>query len=1241
MQWLRDVPMGRKLLMILLIELVLTSIPLGISVSNFRDLDQRLEFIVSVRTEAVKQAGRLHRNLYELRTQEKEAVLTENGDGRRLVLSRIALLRDEVRERFRALTDARLGAESTDRVRTIQSAWAEYDQVLDRVVDLTEAGKHDEAHALSLAHGRTLGEAAATAVLRFTEEQDAGLAAEMSDADAAFNQMLTMLLVLVALSLVVGAALAVFLSRGVTSGITGVVQATDRIASGDLTVTIAHGGQDEVGQLATAVSRMQDALRVARAAARDLDWLKSGIARLNTVVLGQADLHKLADTVLTEVAHTLDAKVGALFVMGEADGAPRLTLLATHAYTVRKQLATHFGLGEGLVGQSALEKKTILLQSAPEDYVRVVSGLGEAAPRNLCVTPIKFRDEIRGVIELGTMAPMSELTTEYLEQAMVVVAAAFEIVRAQAVVRVQQEELRANNEELQAQARALEKSQEELRAQQTELQNANVELETQMLRVKESEERLRTQQEELEVTNEELKDKNDLLEQQKVEMEDARAALTVQADELALASKYKSEFLANMSHELRTPLNSLLLLARSLRDNGEGNLSEEQVESARVIFESGGDLLNLINEILDLSKIEAGRMEVRLENVALTELTHAMNSQFAHMARNQSLSFEVVAAPAAPPQISTDPQRLGQIMKNLVGNALKFTETGGVTVTFDRPAASTDLSRSGLRPDRTLAVHVKDTGIGIPLDKQKVIFEAFQQADSGDRRRYGGTGLGLSISRELVRLLGGEIQLVSTPGEGSVFTAYLPIDGPSAGAPPVASAAPARPAPLPPAVVAAAKTPTTGAWARPNLPPSGAPAPVAPRPKRPTQSLPPAQVDDDRETLQEDDHAILVVEDDARFARILAGHVKKRGFKVLVALTGEEGLELARAWRPSGVVLDLQLPNMDGWAVLNALKQDVDTRHIPVHIVSAQDPSPEGLRIGAIGHASKPLQPEHIEGLLARIEAASAQAEKLVLVVEDDPVMRRETVRIIGNGNVKTVEVDTGAAALQALRDRNFALIVLDLGLPDMPGLDLLQRATAEKITLPPVIIYTVRELTQAEEATLRHYADSIILKDVRSQERLIDEVALFLHRVVRDLPEEKRRTIRRLHETDEPLRGRKVLVVEDDMRTMFAMARLLTEHGLNPVKAENGERALELLAAHPDVDIVLMDMMMPVLDGYEACRRIRAQSKYAQLPVIALTAKAMKEDRDKCIQAGASDYLSKPVDPPRLLSLMRVWLGR
>ena len=756
-----------------------------------------------------------------------------------------------------------------------------------------------------------------------------------------------------------------------------------------------------------------------------------------------------------------------------------------------------------------------------------------------------------------------------------------------------------------------------------------------MLRVKESEERLRAQQEELEVTNEELKGKNRLLERQKTEMEQARAALTVQADELALASKYKSEFLANMSHELRTPLNSLLLLARSLRDNSEGNLSTEQVESARVIFESGGDLLNLINEILDLSKIEAGRMEVRPENVDIADLRQSMLSQFGHMAQNQGLTFQIVSAEGAPTRLITDSQRLGQILKNLVGNALKFTEVGGVTVAFACPEVGTDLSRSSLAPERSIAMHVTDTGIGIPLDKQKVIFEAFQQADSGDRRRFGGTGLGLSISRELVRLLGGEIQLQSEPGRGSTFTVYLPLNVVTPGS---ALAKPTGPLPVlsPKGTALPASRPATSAIPIPAksataLAPSAGASP----------SVRPATVEDDRSTLQEDEHSILIVEDDARFARILAGHVKKRGFKCLVALTGEEGLELARAYRPGGIVLDIKLPNMDGWAVLNALKADVDTRHIPVHIVSAEDPSPEGLRIGAIGHASKPLQTEQIELLLGRIEAASADADKLVLVVEDDATMRRETVRIIGNGNVKVVEVATGLEALKAVRERNFALIVLDLGLPDMPGLELLKLMAQERITLPPIIIYTVRELTSDEEATLRHYADSIILKDVRSQERLIDEVALFLHRVVSDLPEDKRRTIRRLHETDEPLRGRKVLIVEDDMRTMFAMARLLAEHGVNPVKAENGERALAMLATHPDVDLALMDMMMPVMDGYEACRRIRSDGRHANLPIIALTAKAMKEDRQKCIEAGASDYLSKPVDPDRLLSLMRVWLGR
>jgi CheY-like chemotaxis protein/HAMP domain-containing protein len=1230
MNLFRDLGLGSKLLLAFFTLLVVAAVPLSLSIWDLKEFDKRLEFIVSDGVEAVKQSARLHRNLFELRTQEKEAILAVSQDERQVALGRITRVRNEIEERYRALTTMNLDTEAVELARVYYVAYREYDQVLDRILGLGASNKGDEAHELSTSVGREMGDAVAKAAVRFTERQDRALDQQRLDASESLVRMLGILALMSIFAVVLGGVLSMVTSRNVVGAVGRILTATESIARGDLDTSIDTRGRDEIGQLAAGVSRMQDALRAARKVATDQDWLKTGVARVNEVVLGQDDVDVLATSVVTEVAGYLDAKVGALYFMGEREGAPELSLLGTYAYTFRKNLSTRFRLGEGLVGQAAREKKQILLQNAPEDYVRVVSGLGETVPRNLSVTPFVFEGSVRGVLEIGTMTALGELELAYLEQAMAAVATAFEIARAQSLVRTQQEELRSSNEELQAQARALERSQDELRAQQGELEISNVELETQMVRVKESEERLRVQQEELEVTNDELKNKNRLLERQKVDMEEARGDLAVKAEELALASKYKSEFLANMSHELRTPLNSLLLLARSLRDNAEGTLTVDQVESARVIFESGGDLLNLINEILDLSKVEAGRMEVRLESVLVADLSRTIQSQFDHMAQNQGLSFRVEGAPGAPDQVTTDPQRLGQVLKNLIGNALKFTEVGGVTVTFATVPAGLDLSRSGLDTRQAWAVHVADTGIGIPLDKQKVIFEAFQQADSGDRRRFGGTGLGLSISRELARLLGGEIQLKSDPARGSTFSLYLPIDG-QAGDKADAKAQGDAEAPV---VASAQRTLKPTSVGRK----SGTDVVAQPLARTP---VPAAVVDDDRDSINGEEHVILVVEDDARFARILAGHVKRRGFKCLVALSGEEGLELARAFSPAGIVLDIHLPNMNGWAVLTALKQDVDTRHIPVHIVSSEDPSAEGLRIGAIGHASKPLQAEDIDRVLGRIEAASAEADKMVLVVEDDVVMRRETVRIIGNGNVKIQEVGTGREALDALRLRPYDLIVLDLGLPDMPGLELLKTLASEKITLPPVIIYTVRELTQDEEATLRHYADSIILKDVRSQERLIDEVALFLHRVVRELPEDKRKAIRRLHETDEPLRGRKVLIVEDDMRTMFAMARLLAEHGINPLKAENGQKALAILEGQPDVDLVLMDMMMPVMDGYEASRRIRDQQRFANLPIIALTAKAMKEDRQKCIDAGASDYLSKPVDPDRLVSLMRVWLSR
>ncbi len=986
------------------------------------------------------------------------------------------------------------------------------------------------------------------------------------------------------------------------------------IAAGDYSEDIVpRSDQDELG---IALQRMTVALRDAAREARDSDWMKSGVAKINELVLGQDDPQVLATVAVSAVARHLDAKVGVLYVLDEDAEGPVLRLFGSYAYAERKNLASRFRIGEGLVGQAALERKQIVIQNAPEDYVRVVSGLGEMLPRNICVAPILYKEQLRAVVELGTLSPLSRIQQEYVDQVAAVVGTALEIARNQEVVGKQQAELRVSNDELKQQQRSLELSSQELKAQQVELEQSNEELEVQMRRTQESEARLKVQQRELEGTNQELEERNRRTEQQKLEIERAGRDLATQAEELATASKYKSEFLANMSHELRTPLNSLLLLARSLRDDRDGNLTPDQKESAGVIFASGNDLLNLINEILDLAKIEAGRMDLRLETVEPADVARTLVQQFDHMARSQGLTLEVKVEPGLPERFVTDPKRLGQVLKNLVGNALKFTDKGGVTVRIAPAGPGVDLSRSGLGAGRAVAIRIVDTGIGIPQDKQKVIFEAFQQVDSGDRRRYGGTGLGLSISREIVALLGGEIQLQSEPGVGSTFTLYLPFE--TRGAQP--------PGPE-------STRPVVSARPRSHTPASGLPV---------VASAPVVDgVSDDRDAIEDQDRTILIIEDDARFAAVLAKEVRRRGFKCLVALRGADGLTLARSFRPTGVILDINLPDTNGWSVLAALKQDVDTRHVPVHIVSAEDATLEGLRIGAIGHAHKPLRTEDIDAVLATIEKSSATAEKTVLVVENDPVMSRATCRIIGNGNVHVQECATGLEALAALRRRRFDLLVLDLGLPDMQGLALLEAASAEKIPMPPVIVYTVRDLTLDEETHLRQYASSIIIKDVRSQERLTDEVALFLHRVVNDLPEEKRLTIRHIYESDEQLRGKKILIVEDDMRTMFAMSKLLASHGVNPVKAADGQQALTLLDAQPDVDLVLLDMMMPVMDGYEAAQRIRSQERFGNLPIIALTAKAMKEDRQKCIDAGATDYLSKPVDQDRLVSLLRVWLCR
>ena len=1196
MKFLANMRIGRKLALSFVGLAALAVIGIGSSLRGLGQLNDRFNTIVDRRVTAVKYSARLHRNIEELRTLEKDILLESDRARRDSQATAAAEVIVHIGTRLELLAEISAGTEAETLVRELRANAERYVADLREVIHFAGTDEADMALEWSRGAARRSSLAAEQAAMAVTELQEEALAAAKLETDEAYRNSVygNGLLILASLLGAFGVSFAV--GRTVTDAARRLVGATDRIAAGDFSGEVAVSGRDEMGQISAGVARMQASLREARAAADEQLWLQTGLQRLNEIILGKTDPAELAATVIGEMASYLDAKVGAFYVAEDAaDGQPVLRLLGSYAYQRRKSLANQFAFGEGLVGQAALERTLIQIDEVPADYVHVVSGLGDAVPRAICVLPLVFEGQVRGVVEIGLLHSPTRVQADYLQQAAGDTATSLQMAAAQRLVQQQGEELRTSNDELQAQAAELEQSQDELRS-------ANAELEAQMERLRDSEERIRAQQDELESSYEVLRRNNDLLESQKAEVEEARRELARQAEALELSNKYKSEFLANMSHELRTPLNSLLILARSLRDNGDGNLTADQVEAAGIIYDSGSDLLNLINEILDLSKIEAGRTEIRPDDIVVSDFAGSLQSQFGHMAREKGLDFAVVLAPGVPEQVVTDPQRLFQVCRNLIGNALKFTEEGGITVTF---------APGGGETAPGLDIAVSDTGIGIPEDKRDLIFEAFQQADGGDSRRYGGTGLGLSISRELAALLGGRIDLQSEVGKGSTFTLVLPL-----ALAPAPAAAPAPPAAPAPAAVSA---------------PVAAPAPAGR----------PAAVADDREALAPGDRVILVIEDDVRFATTLAEFVRARGFRCLIATSGEEGLELAAEHELQGVLLDIQLPGLDGWQVLDRLKHNVDTRHVPVHIMSAQEPSADGLRAGAVGHAHKPLEVEDIEAVLSRLERSAPETVKRVLVVEDDAIMRNEVVRHIGNGNVKIETAATGQEAIASLREAGFDLVVLDLKLPDMEGTELLRTLVAEEVSLPPVIVHTVRELTREEEAHLRNYADSIILKDARSQERLIDEVALFLHRVVRELPEATREAIHYLHSSDAPLRGKRVLVAEDDMRTMFAMTRLLVAHGLEAVKAVNGEEALRVLDSDGAIDVVLMDMMMPVMDGYETMRRIRATGRWEQLPIIALTAKAMKEDRDRCLEAGATDYLSKPVDEERLLSILRTWLCR
>jgi len=935
-------------------------------------------------------------------------------------------------------------------------------------------------------------------------------------------------------------------------------------------------------------------------------WLRSGQSQLAETLVGQQTLQALGRIVLEFLARQIDSVVGAVYVR-EEHGALRRVAAYGFAPDVM-QADQVFTSSESLVSEAAAQNRTLHMDSPPAGYLRVNSGLGEGAPRAVLLVPLRNDGVANGVIEVGLLRPATPRDVELLELIATGVGSSVEAARYRQRLQDILDETQQLNEELQV--------------QQEELRTANEELEEQSRALKESQAQLEGQQAELEQTNEKLSEQAEALSSQRDSLNEAQGELQRRAMQLETASRYKSEFLANMSHELRTPLNSSLILAKLLGDNPQGNLSTEQVKFAQSIYSAGNDLLNLINDILDISKVEAGKLEVRPELIAVSSLADGMRDLFSPLAAQKGLQFRVSVADGVPATLFSDRQRVEQIVKNLLSNALKFTESGQVSLAVSSPPDD----GSGLQ---RIAFAVSDSGIGIAPDQQAVIFEAFRQADGTTSRRYGGTGLGLSISRDLAGLLGGGIAVDSTPGKGSVFTLTLPVqyEAPIMAAPAASPAWAAAPAWAPAPAAAPRAVPVQR-----GAPPRQRPAHATPRPA--------GSFHDDRDKAPFAGRCMLVVEDEIRFAGILYDLAHELGYSCIVGLGAEEGLALARTYLPNAMLLDIRLPDGSGLSVLQALKEDPTTRHIPVHMISVEDRSETALQMGAIGYAVKPATREQLKDVFGKLEAKLTQKLKRVLLVEDDSLQRESIARLIGDADTEIVAVPTGAQALEHLSNSVFDCMVIDLKLPDMQGNELLRRmAAGETRSFPPVIVYTGRNLTHAEEAELLKYSRSIIIKGARSPERLLDEVTLFLHKVEAELPSDRQQMLRVARSRDKVFEGRRILVVDDDVRNIFALTSALEHKGASVEVARNGREAVDKVNELPHIDMVLMDIMMPEMDGYEATRLIRRDPRFAKLPIIAVTAKAMKDDQDRCLQAGASDYVAKPIELDRLFSLMRVWM--
>jgi len=965
------------------------------------------------------------------------------------------------------------------------------------------------------------------------------------------------------------------LAANLTTQVRAIAEVATAVTKGDLTRAIQVDARGEVAELKDNINTMIGNLRLTTDRNTEQDWLKSNLAKFTNMLQGQRDLATVGRLLLTELTPLVNAQLGVIYrVSNEEEGA--LALLSAYADNDTNRYPARVPMGRGLIGQCALDKRRMLVTRLPENVVPISSALFRAPPRNIIVLPVLFENQVKAVIELASLDTFTDLQIAFLEQ----LTASVGIVVNSIEATMQTEGLLTQSQQLAG----------ELQAQQRELQQTN---------------------EQLEQKAQQLAERNVEVERKNQEIEQARRELEEKASELALTSKYKSEFLANMSHELRTPLNSILILGQQLGDNPDGNLSPKQVEFARTIHGAGTDLLNLISDILDLSKIESGTVTVDAEDILVANVVDALARPFRHEVEARQLSFDVHVDADLPPTINTDSKRLQQVLKNLLSNAFKFTEKGGVRLRVSPAKSGWSASHPVLgQAAGVVAFDVSDTGIGIPPEKQKIIFEAFQQADASTSRRYGGTGLGLAISRELSSLLGGEIHLRSTPGRGSTFTLFLPLK--YAGSASANKRLAAVPQEHPSYVIA------------------------------PTQDRPVEPIADDRLSIEPGDRILLVVEDDPHYARIVVDLARDKGFKVLVSMRGADALELAKQYQPTAISLDVFLPDMLGWTVLSQLKQNPLTRHIPVQIVTLDEDRQHGLARGAFSFVTKPSSTEGLSEAIARVNAYVQPRKKHLLLVEDNPAEQLSITSLLGHDDIEIKTASTGAEALQTMRSSPTDCVVLDLRLPDISGFDVLQEMRDDpQLSDIPVVVFTGRELSAEEDMQLHTMARSIVVKGVESPERLLDETSLFLHRVVTDLPTEMQRMLDRLNSSDEDLAGRTVLLVDDDARNIFALSSVLERRGMRVLTATTGKEAIQLVESTPSLALVLMDIMMPEMDGYQTMHKIRQNPAFRRLPIIALTAQAMQGDREKCLEAGASDYLAKPVNTEQLLSALRMWLHR